>query len=357
MKIKILIGLVTIIISVSVYLFISPPRVINTYPSNQSQDVPFDSSLIIKFNKPVERKTLNHSINPKAYGQWDFKDSLIGNHLFRTLTFTPAIDFEPDTQYEVKINNVTNIFGIGYSGNSSFSFNTKKNPSDEISYNGFEKENTIEDQPEISLAKEDLSEPEQPKPNVTILDVDLDWQDYSLSCEAASLKMALALKGVYVSEEEIMEEIGYDITPHEGDIWGDPFTAYVGDIDGKMCNTGYGVHWGPVAKAANTWRESEAFSKWNLKDLIREIELGNSIVFWGVLPIDNIHDYSWYTPEGKHIEVFKETHVRLIVGFVGDSGNPSKIIINDPLSGRIYWSTSYFLTNWKKFNYSGVVIR
>ena len=179
-----------------------------------------------------------------------------------------------------------------------------------------------------------------------------------MSCEAASLKMALANKEIYVSEDEIMQEIGYDNPLIRKDsLWGDPHKAYVGDIDGKICDTGYGVYWEPVAKAANIWREAEAFSGWSLEKLMREIKAGNSVIVWGALPTANLTDCSWYTPEGKYIKAYQETHVRLVVGYIGDAENPSKIIINDPLSGRLYWDTSFFLANWSVFGYSGVVVR
>ena len=159
--------------------------------------------------------------------------------------------------------------------------------------------------------------------------------------------MALAGKGVYISEDDIMKEIGYDPTPHRDGIWGDPYKGFVGNINGKICATGYGVYWTRVAKAANKWRGAESFSGWKLTDLTREIALGNPVIFWGTLPVKEIHDCSWHTPEGKYIKAVREDHVRVIVGFIGSVDNPLKIIINDPLAGRLYWSSSYFLTNWR----------
>jgi len=303
-----------------IYFFIFPPRVIETSSSY--------SPLTIKFDKPVKRQQLGHNISSEVHGQWKFEDPLIKNHLFRTLVFIPAVDFKPDTQYQVKLENITSPFPIGLS--NSFTFSFKTNP----------------------------AFPEQSEPKITLLDIPLDWQDYSLSCEAASLKMALADKRIYVSEDEIMQEIGYD-NPllRQNGLWGDPYKAYVGDINGKICETGYGVYWEPVAEAANNWREVEAFSGWSLEELIREIEAGNSVIFWGVLSTGNLTDCSWHTPAGKQIKAYQETHVRLVVGYIGDSKSPSKIIINDPLSGRLYWSSAYFLTNWSAFGYSGVAVR
>ena len=303
------------------YIFILPPQVV---------DVNFlDSSIVIKFSKPVDRRAIEHEITPAVYGEWQFKDSLIENHLFSTLVFIPAAGFDAGADYQLRLGNITSPFQVNYFSGAfvaDFKIQGEK------------------------AAKKSESE-------ITILDIPLDWQDKSLSCEAASLKMALHSKGVIVSEDEIMEKIGYDPTPHAAGIWGDPYQAYVGEIDGKMCGTGYGVYWEPVAKAANSWRQARVISGGNLEDLTREIELGNPVVVWGALPVDSLTDCSWSTPAGKYIKAFKETHVRLVVGFMGEAKNPSKIIINDPLSGVLYWPADFFLTNWKTFGYSGVVIK
>lgn len=330
-----------LVLSLSIgYFLILPPKVIDLTPANGSGNVSLGSSLIIKFDKPLKRQEVKHYIFPTAYGEWKFEDPLIKNHLFRTLIFTPAINFEPDTQYQVKLENIIGPLGIDWPRSFSFNFKTK----------AIEPKKSIEYQPELPPIK-------QPEPRITLLDIDLDWQDHPLSCEAASLKMALAGKDIYVSEDDIMEKIGYDLTPRKNNIWGNPHQAYVGNIDGKICSTGYGVYWEPVAKAANHWREAEALSGWEIEDLIKEMQLGNPVIVWGTLPVEPLHDCSWYTPKGKYIKAFKETHVRVAIGFIGDSENPSKVILNDPLAGRLYWSIPYFLTNWKVFGYSGVVIR
>ncbi len=319
---------VLVIVMDKVFVLFSPVRIVNVSPSDGASDVLLDSSLVINFNKPIKRQEIQPFISPKMHGEWRFEDPLIKNHLFKTLVFVPAVKFEPGTQYQVKIENIKG-FGFEKSNSFQFTFKTYSEPQDEA------------------------SDPEK----ITMLEIPLDWQDYALSCEAASLKMALSGKGIFVSETEIMEKIGYDLGSRKGNVWGDAYERYVGDIDGKMCKTGYGVYWDPVAKAAQNWREAEAFSGWSIQDLTKEVEAGNPVIVWGALPKDTLTDCSWYTSEGKYILAYKETHVRLLIGFIGPKENPSKIILNDPLSGRLYWSASYFLENWKVFDYSGVVIR
>ena len=314
----------------------SSPRVISVSPANSSQDISLNAELIINFDKPLNRRQIQHTISPEILGEWKFENPLVKNHLFKTLVFKPAVNFEPNTNYQVKLENIKG-FSLAKNNYFSFIFKTKENEQNQVL---------------ATTTNSSSSEPE-----ITLIDAPLYWQKYRLSCEAASLRMALAAKEVYISEDDIMGEIGYDATPHKNNVWGDPYSAYVGDINGKICDTGYGVYWEPVAKAANNWIEAEAFSGWDLQKLTDEIKSGNPVIMWGTLPVDALHDCSWQTPQGKDIKTFKETHVRLVVGFIGDENNPEKIILNDPLSGKLYWDTSYFLKNWETFNYSGVVVR
>lgn len=365
MRMKFLIELMTgiLVILSGIYFCILPPQVMHITPLNESDIVALDSILVIKFFQPVRRQQLQHSIIPETHGEWRFGDPLVKNHLFRTLSFIPAIGFKPNTHYQIQLKEIASPSRIGLSSNFSFGFKTDKTQevfSEEIPQEEIKEEVKIEKfvEPQKIIASAQLLKAvEPPKPKVTLLDIPLDWQDSPLSCEAASLKMALAFKGVVVSEDDIMEEIGYDLTPRKNNIWGDPYQIYVGKIDGRICKTGFGVYWGPVAKATNNWRSAESFSGWSIKDLIKEIELSNPVLTWGTMPVKTPTDCSWFTSEGKYIKAFLETHVRLVVGFIGAPEDPSKIILNDPLAGRIYWTTSYFLTNWAVFGNSGVVIK
>lgn len=189
----------------------------------------------------------------------------------------------------------------------------------------------------------------------TLLDVPQDYQDHSLSCEAASLKMALNYKGAGTSEEAIMNIVGYDPTIRNGNIWGDPYSAFVGDINGRQDTTGYGVYWDPIARAANNWRRAEAFTGWGISNLTASISAGNPVVVWGVTGRSIARD-DWQTPDGKNILAWHGEHARVAIGYKGPADNPSEIILNDPISGRITWSKDRFLSDWSSFGNAGVVI-
>jgi len=310
----------------SVFSLIRPPQIVSTDPPNGIQDISLDKSLTITFDKPVMRREIKISFLPQVLGELVFENPSAGNHLYKSVRFTPAGELKPDTEYQVTVENIKG-FVLGQARRAVFSFKTAvlKNP--------------------------------EPEPQETILQVPFYWQQHALSCEASSLRMALAWKGVLVSEEEIMAKVGFDSTSRSGDKWGDPYKAFVGNIDGKMCVTGYGVFGAPIEKAAKNWRPAESFSNWEIQDVTREIRQGNAIVMFGHMPTGNLTDCSWYTPDGKFIKAYRQDHVRTIIGFIGPSDNPTKIVFNDPLKGKLYWSTAYFLKNWERSNFSGVVVR
>ena len=345
-----------VITSISFYIF-SAPKVVRITPNKGDIIICGELPITIEFDRPVERQQIEHSIFPEAYGEWKFEDPMIGDHFFRTITFIPAVNLKPDSNYQIKLTNIKSFLWFGQTGSFSYSFKTMPDTQNEIIsfYNSIKNYKFTKEYKHV-LTKDVVEKKPYIPSQVTLINIPFHWQNSPLSCEAASLKMALSAKGVNVSEKDIMNKIGYDSTVHNGNVWGNPYNAFVGDINGSMCSTGYGVYWTAVAKAANSWRPAEYFSNWTLKKLISEIKSGNPVIFWGVVPTGKLINCSWYTTDGQYIKAYKETHVRVIVGFVGDSNNPSKIIIKDPLCGDLYWNTSSFLTNWKIYDNSGVLI-
>lgn len=151
-----------------------------------------------------------------------------------------------------------------------------------------------------------------------------------------------------------MSIIGYDPTIHNGNVWGDPNIAFVGDINGRQNTTGYGVHWDPIAKAAGNWRSAKAFSGGSASGLAQEIQNGNPVVIWGVA--GNGYYDPWFTQDGRKIEAWKGEHVRVVIGFKGSVDDPQEFIINDPINGKLAWSRDRLMGDWAKFNNSGVIV-
>jgi uncharacterized protein YvpB len=234
------------------------------------------------------------------------------------MIFTPSSNMSLDTGYTVKLaSGIESETGIPSNRDYAFTFNTQ--------------------------------------PTIVRLDVSYDHQDYALSCEVAALKMALVYKGVAVTEDQLMGIVGYDPTPHSGNVWGNPYKAFVGSITGRQSTTGYGVYWEPILKAARAYREGDYFVNGTVQRLTEEINNGNPIVVWGNAGSGKRVD--WQTTEDETIYAINGEHARVVKGYVGSPGNPTKIIVNDPLYGEIVYNTSAFEANWGTLFKAGVVVR
>ena len=196
---------------------------------------------------------------------------------------------------------------------------------------------------------------DKPKPLLKRLNVPIHIQERGLSCEVAALKMALAYKGVNVSEDELMNHVGYDPTPHVGNTWGNPHQAFVGDINGRQPTTGYGVYWEPIARAGGKYRATEYFTNGTVQLLTEEIGKGNSVIIWGNAASGRRVD--WYTPNGGKIIAISGEHTIVVKGYNGEKDNPTEIIVNDPHSGEIVYSVSELKKQWSLLGYAGVIVK
>lgn len=193
------------------------------------------------------------------------------------------------------------------------------------------------------------------KPTVK-LNVPQHYQEHSLSCEVASLLMTLEYRGVDVTETELIQQLPVsDPSPRgKNNIWGDPNLGFVGNIDGKMPNTGYGVYEKPINDLANIYRASKIITNGKIQDLIAELKNNNPVIVWGVF--GKTKNISWKTPEGKTINAKNNEHTRVLIGFTGSSNNPQSLIFLDSIFGEVNEKTSDFIKNWKLLDNKAVVI-
>jgi uncharacterized protein YvpB len=186
------------------------------------------------------------------------------------------------------------------------------------------------------------------------LNIPFHRQEKTLSCEIASLKMVLNYAGVEVSESELISKLRFDPNPRTRKQWGDPYTGFVGDIDGKMGITGYGVYWDPISEVANNYLRSEAISNLTAEDIAGHILENRPVVLWGYFGRGK--KITWQTPEGKEIVAINGEHARVVTGFVGEKNQPLGFYLMDPIYGELYWKTEELLKNSAPFNNSGVVV-
>ena len=188
------------------------------------------------------------------------------------------------------------------------------------------------------------------------LDVPYHKQEHSLSCEVASLLMTLKYRGIDATESELIQQLPIsDPGPRsKNNIWGDPNIGFVGNIDGKMPNTGYGVYEKPISDLANIYRASKIITSGKIQDLIAELKNDNPVIVWGVF--GKSKNISWKTSEGKTINAKNNEHTRVLIGFTGPSNNPQSLIFLDSIHGEINEKTSDFIKNWKLLDNRAVVV-
>ncbi len=192
------------------------------------------------------------------------------------------------------------------------------------------------------------------KPATKDLAVRFHRQEHPLSCEIASLKMALNFKQKNVTETELWVYMPYDDyeARRAGNIWGDPDKGFVGSINGTMPNSGYGMHEEPTANLAKRFGEAKAINNGTLEGLITEIDAGNPVIVWSGYG----KDISWYTKAGKRVKAVRGAHVRVLTGYVGSAHDPEQLIMMDPIYGKVWWSQEKFMEQWETLGKRAVVV-
>ncbi len=169
-------------------------------------------------------------------------------------------------------------------------------------------------------------------------------QQYMNSCEAASLRMALAYYGITTDDMEIVKKFGYN--PRYKDTatnsWDDPREMFVGFVDVLGSNSGYGVYGPPVEKAAKQFgRDAQFKNVVTPRYIAEEIKAGHPVILWGFTSTRE-PPYTWNVPRGGTVAAFKGEHARLVVGVKGSVSNPLGFYVHDPINGNQYqyWETN-----------------
>lgn len=191
---------------------------------------------------------------------------------------------------------------------------------------------------------------EKPELETFKLKVPYFRQQHVNTCEAASLRMALAFYGINKTDMEIVNAFGYDpkLKDVENNIWDDPQKMFVGFVDLASSTGGYGTYGLPVVKAAESFGRTAIYStSVTPKELATEVRAGNPVVIWGYTSLTQA-PYTWNLRDGGTAKAFHGEHARLVVGVYGDIENPTGFFVHDSLVGAYqYWTTSKLM---KQFN-------
>lgn len=176
-------------------------------------------------------------------------------------------------------------------------------------------------------------------------------QVYAQSCEASSVRMALAYRGTHSSDWDILQRFGYNPTTknHDANTWDDPQKQFVGDVNGNQGKgTGWGVYAEPVASTVRSFGRGATVqygvsAQW----LAQQIHSDRPVVLWGIWG-SSAQIQTWNLPSGGTAAGPFPMHVRLVVGVKGSVDNPLGFYVHDPITGSAYWSTSQLMSNTYK---------
>ena len=301
---------------------IGPVTVSSFYPGNNATGLATNTSTTITFNQAVDHASAESkfSISPNVSGSFSWS----GN----TLTFNHD-SFSYVTKYTMSVaSGIKTVYGQDSVQAYSSSFTTKQQ-------------------------------------SIT-LNVPSYAQVHMYSCMAAAARSALAYRGVYVSENTLLSQIGYDSTAFSGTwgdpnaIWGNPYSGIVGNVDGKSggITWGYGAYWGPTANAISNYRSTAVKTSWDVSSLAQEIANGNPVLIWWVNGVWPSYEVYWKTSGGTAIRGVNGMHVQVVKGFTGTIANPTSFTVTD--SGYGYPSHTYdvstFKAKWSWFGNSAVIV-
>jgi uncharacterized protein YvpB len=180
-------------------------------------------------------------------------------------------------------------------------------------------------------------------------------QPYANSCEATSLRMALAYKGIIKHEIQILTQFTYNPVVKDwiNNIWDDPQKQFVGhvDVSGRP-NGGYGVYGLPVVKAAESFGKKATYATGTAitaQFLAEAIDMKNPVLIWGYTSLTE-PAYTWTTREGVIVKAVRGEHVRVVVGFKGTLANPVGFYVHDPFTGKAneYWTAAKLIDHIQK---------
>jgi len=208
--------------------------------------------------------------------------------------------------------------------------------------------------------------PPPPPPGSVILNVPYFAQVYSLSCEEASLQMALAYEGIHRSQDEILAAIGVDRRPPEVDSrgnvvhWGNPYNSFVGDPNGYRegaqygDRSGYGTYAPAIARAAASFgghvlQTGEGIKPQTLYDALNAHHPSVVWVAWQYSP----HPVTTYVAFDGTLVMYGAPweHAVTLVGMSAGS-----VLINNPHGGQEWISKAAFEGAYAMFDQMAVTL-
>ncbi|HEV2035859.1 MAG TPA: C39 family peptidase [Candidatus Dormibacteraeota bacterium] len=181
------------------------------------------------------------------------------------------------------------------------------------------------------------------------------YQIHSLSCEETAVSMALTHQGIYVSQDQILADLGADTRPMYVDgsgvvRWGNPYLSFVGSVNGSEHNyTGYQANYPPLVRVAQAHGASIiAAGSMSAEYIYAQIIANHPVVAYATWDWarDPRHDYlsfdgQWIPWVGPN----RDAHVYTVIGV-----NPWSVLVNDPIRGQYWVSKATFEAAYSTFS-------
>ena len=180
------------------------------------------------------------------------------------------------------------------------------------------------------------------------------YQDHPLSCEEAASSMALTHQGIYVSQDQILREVGADLRPMYVDSsgrvrWGNPYETFVGNVNGSESNyTGFGTFYPPLVRVARAHgARILAYGSMSAATVYARVIAGHPVVAFSTW------DWQWHPRrdylsfDGQWIPWIGPVYASHVYTVVGVS--PSSVLVNDPIRGQYWISKASFEAGYSDF--------
>ncbi len=186
-------------------------------------------------------------------------------------------------------------------------------------------------------------------------------QSMPLDCESAALAVALQTKGLPVTQAWVFAELPKQpqravVSGARPVVWGDPYQAFVGNVDGSESNyTGYGVYYPPIVAAAErAGITATGRTGWTISQIELQIKLGHPVIVW----INHSFTYSrtgtWSAWDGRVIPYTTQEHTVTVIGFNSVAGTVTVIDVGVGLRRTV--STAQFTAAIATFGGMGVEV-
>ena len=180
------------------------------------------------------------------------------------------------------------------------------------------------------------------------------YQQHSLSCEETATSMALTHQGIYLSQDQILAEMGADTRPMYVDgngvvRWANPYLSFAGNVDGSEHNyTGYQANYPPLVRVARAHGATViAAGSMSAEYIYAQIIANHPVVAYATW------DWSWH-PRHDYLSFdgqwipwigpYYDAHVYTVIGV-----NPWSVLVNDPIRGQYWVSKSAFEAAYSVF--------